>query len=504
MDTPRVKRAGQRMRGALFIDGAWRDARNRDVLPVINPADETIIAEIAAAGADDIDDAATAARRAFESGWGRTRATERAAFLRAIAASIVEQKAALSRLEVLDNGKPLPEAEWDIDDAAGCFEYYAELAEGLDAQQDEPVALPDARFESVVRREPVGVAGQIIPWNYPLLMAAWKVAPALAAGCTCVLKPSELTSLTALELAKIADACGLPAGVLNLVTGTGPIAGHALSNHRDIDKLAFTGSVPTGRRIMAAAAQDIKNISLELGGKSPFVVFADADLAQAVEWILFGIFWNQGQVCSATSRVLVERSFASRLIDALVEQARKIVIGDGLAPGTLLGPLVGAAQRDKVVHYIERARNAGVKLACGGGRPAHLDRGYFVEPTIFVDVADNDPIWREEVFGPVLAVSTFDDEAEAIRRANDTPYGLAAAVMSRDIDRCNRVARAFRAGIVWINCSQPTFTQAPWGGMKASGIGRELGRWGLENYLEVKQVTTYRSDEPWGWYQKSR
>lgn len=492
------------MRGALFIDGAWRDARNRDVLPVINPADETIIAEIAAAGADDIDDAATAARRAFESGWGRTRATERAAFLRAIAASIVEQKAALSRLEVLDNGKPLPEAEWDIDDAAGCFEYYAELAEGLDAQQDEPVALPDARFESVVRREPVGVAGQIIPWNYPLLMAAWKVAPALAAGCTCVLKPSELTSLTALELAKIADACGLPAGVLNLVTGTGPIAGHALSNHRDIDKLAFTGSVPTGRRIMAAAAQDIKNISLELGGKSPFVVFADADLAQAVEWILFGIFWNQGQVCSATSRVLVERSFASRLIDALVEQARKIVIGDGLAPGTLLGPLVGAAQRDKVVHYIERARNAGVKLACGGGRPAHLDRGYFVEPTIFVDVADNDPIWREEVFGPVLAVSTFDDEAEAIRRANDTPYGLAAAVMSRDIDRCNRVARAFRAGIVWINCSQPTFTQAPWGGMKASGIGRELGRWGLENYLEVKQVTTYRSDEPWGWYQKSR
>ena len=504
MDTPRVKRAGQRMRGALFIDGAWRDARNRDVLPVINPADETIIAEIAAAGADDIDDAVTAARRAFESGWGRTRATERAAFLRAIAASIVEQKAALSRLEVLDNGKPLPEAEWDIDDAAGCFEYYAELAEGLDAQQDEPVALPDARFESVVRREPVGVAGQIIPWNYPLLMAAWKVAPALAAGCTCVLKPSELTSLTALELAKIADACGLPAGVLNLVTGTGPITGHALSNHRDIDKLAFTGSVPTGRRIMAAAAQDIKNISLELGGKSPFVVFADADLAQAVEWILFGIFWNQGQVCSATSRVLVERSFASRLIDALVEQARKIVIGDGLAPGTLLGPLVGAAQRDKVVHYIERARNAGVKLACGGGRPAHLDRGYFVEPTIFVDVADNDPIWREEVFGPVLAVSTFDDEAEAIRRANDTPYGLAAAVMSRDIDRCNRVARAFRAGIVWINCSQPTFTQAPWGGMKASGIGRELGRWGLENYLEVKQVTTYRSDEPWGWYQKSR
>ena len=504
METARVQSASQRMRGALYIDGAWRDPRNREVLSVINPADETIIAEIAAAGADDVHDAASAARRAFESGWCRTRGAERAALLRAMAAAITGQKASLSRLEVLDNGKPLPEAEWDIADAAGCFEYYAELAEGLDAQQDEPVALPDARFESVVRREPVGVAGQIIPWNYPLLMAAWKVAPALAAGCTCVLKPSELTSLTALELAKIAHTCGLPKGVFNVVTGTGPVAGHALSIHADVDKLAFTGSVPTGRRIMAAAAQDIKNVSLELGGKSPFVVFDDANLEQAVEWILFGIFWNQGQVCSATSRVLVERPLARRLIEALVEQTRKIKIGDGLAPGPLLGPLVGAAQRHQVVNFVNRARKAGVKLACGGGRPAQLDRGYFVEPTIFVDVADDEPIWREEVFGPVLALSTFDDEAEAIRRANDTPYGLAAAVMSRDIDRCNRVARAFRAGIVWINCSQPTFTQAPWGGMKESGIGRELGRWGLENYLEVKQVTTYRNDEPWGWYQKAR
>jgi len=491
-------------RGALYIDGEWRDARSREVLPVINPADETTIAEIAAAGADDIHDAVTAARRAFESGWGHVPGAERGALLRAIAAAISEQKTALARLEVLDNGKPLPEAEWDIADAAGCFEFYAELAEGLDVQQDEPVALPDARFESVVRREPVGVAGQIIPWNYPLLMAAWKIAPALAAGCTCVLKPSELTSLTALELAGIADSCGLPAGVLNVVTGTGLAAGQALSSHLDVDKLAFTGSVPTGRRIMTAAAQDIKNISLELGGKSPFVVFADADVEQAVEWILFGIFWNQGQVCSATSRVLVEHAFAHRLIEALVEQTRKITIGDGLAPGTLLGPLVSAPQRDKVMAQVERARRAGVALACGGGRPAHLPRGYFVEPTIFVDVPEDQPIWREEIFGPVLAISTFGDEDEAIRRANDTPYGLAAAVMSRDLERCKRVAHAFRAGIVWINCSQPTFTQAPWGGMKQSGIGRELGRWGLDNYLEVKQVTTYCTDAPWGWYRKPR
>lgn len=498
-----MQQATHHMRGALYIDGDWREPRGGQMLPVVNPADETIFGEIAAGGEADVDDAVGAARRAVESGWGRTRGVQRAAWLRSIGASISEQKAGLAELEVRDNGKPLPEAEWDIADAAGCFEFYADLAEELDARQDEPIALPDARFTSVVRREPVGVAGQIIPWNYPLLMAAWKVAPALAAGCACVLKPSEWTSLTALELARIAHTSGLPSGVLNVVTGTGSEAGSALSRHPGVDKLAFTGSVPTGRAIMTAAAQDIKNISLELGGKSPFVVFADADLDQAVEWILFGIFWNQGQVCSATSRVLVERPFARRLIDALVEHTRNITIGDGLKPGTLLGPLVSARQRDKVLDHIDQARRAGVKLACGGGRPPHLDRGYFVQPTIFVDVPEDQPIWREEVFGPVLAISTFDDEDEAIRRANDTPYGLAAAVMSRDPERCTRIANAFRAGIVWVNCSQPTFTQAPWGGMKHSGIGRELGRWGLENYLEMKQVTTYRTDEPWGWYLKS-
>jgi betaine-aldehyde dehydrogenase len=333
-------------------------------------------------------------------------------------------------------------------------------------------------------------------------MAAWKVAPALAAGATVVLKPSELTPLTALELGAIADEIGLPAGVLNILSGTGAEAGEPLTQHREVDKLAFTGSVPTGRRVMMAAAQEVKNVSLELGGKSPFVVFADADVEAAVEWVMFGIFWNQGQVCSATSRLLVEEALAPRLLGRLAEEAEKIPIGDGFAPGTLLGPLVSRGQHEKVLGFVDRARAEKLTLLAGGGRPPGLERGYFLEPTIFADVPVDSELWREEVFGPVLAVRSFRGEDEAVRLANDTRFGLAAAVMSADLDRCRRVARRFRAGIVWINCSQPTFSQAPWGGMKQSGIGRELGRWGLENYLEVKQVTTYESSEPWGWYLK--
>ena len=353
-----------------------------------------------------------------------------------------------------------------------------------------------------MRHEPVGVVGQIIPWNYPLLMAAWKVAPALAAGCTTVLKPSEHTPLTALELARIAHEVGLPAGVLNVVTGLGAATGAPLTTHPLVRKLAFTGSVPTGRRVMQAAAQDIKNVSLELGGKSPFIVFADADLEQAVEWIMFGIFWNQGQVCSATSRLLVEESLAPELLDRLAAAAKKITIGDGLAPGTLLGPLVCASQYEKVLAHLAAGQAAGARLITGGGRPAGLTKGYFLEPTIFTDVPRGSALWREEIFGPVLCVGTFRTEAEAVAEANTSEFGLAAAVMSRDLARCDRVAEELEAGIVWINCSQPTFNQAPWGGVKRSGIGRELGRWGFENYREPKQITRYKSSAPWGWYLK--
>lgn len=491
------------MKHKLFIDGQWLAPVKGGTFPVVNPATEEVIHHAPAGTAEDIDLAVKAARRAFDTGpWPRMSGAERARYLRAMAERILERKQELGRLEVIDNGKPLPEAVWDMEDTAGCFSFYANLAEELDENPEEPIALSEPRFSSKVVREPIGVAGAIIPWNYPMLMASWKVAPALAAGCTMVLKPSELTPLTALELAAIAEEVGLPAGVLNVVTGLGPDAGQPLSEHPDVDKLAFTGSVPTGAKIMAAAARDIKNVSLELGGKSPFVVFADSDIEKAVEWIMFGIFWNQGQVCSATSRVLVEESLYPALLERLVAEAAKIRIGNGLEDGTLLGPLVSNGQHDKVLAMIERGRAEGATIAHGGKRPQGLDTGYFLEPTILTDMGEDNFVWREEIFGPVVCVKTFKDEADAIRMANDSKFGLAAAVMSKDKARCERVARAFRAGIVWINCSQPTFTEAPWGGYKQSGIGRELGKWGLSNYLEVKQITAFNSDEPWGWYIK--
>ncbi len=491
------------MRDRLFIDGKWQAPAKGGTFPVIDPATEELVHRAPAGTKEDIDAAVKAARLAFDQGpWPRLSGRERAKVLRRICDIILARKHDLARLEVIDNGKPLPEAIWDIEDTAGCFAFYAGLAEELDDNPEEAIALAEPRFSSKVVREPIGVAGAIIPWNYPLLMASWKVAPALAAGCTMVLKPSELTPLTALELGAIVEEAGLPAGVLNIVTGLGAEAGQPLSEHPGVDKLAFTGSVPTGAKIMAAAARDIKNVSLELGGKSPFVVFADSDIEKAVEWIMFGIFWNQGQVCSATSRVLVEDSLYPALMERLVAESAKIRIGNGLEDGTLLGPLVSKGQYDKVLAAIERGKTEGAVVAGGGKRPAGLDKGYFLEPTVLTDMAEDSFVWTKEIFGPVVCVRPFRDEADAIRIANDSRFGLAAAVMSKDKARCERVARAFRAGIVWINCSQPTFTEAPWGGYKQSGIGRELGRWGLSNYLETKQITAFNSEEPWGWYIK--
>ncbi|MFC3206214.1 aldehyde dehydrogenase family protein [Aquamicrobium soli] len=491
------------MRNELYIDGRWVKPMNGGTFHVINPATEEIIHAAPAASPEDVEVAVAAARRAFDKdGWSRTSGRQRAEYLRRIASGIRARLGELSRLEVLDNGKPLPEAEWDIGDAAGCFDYYADLAAKLDNDSEEEVLLSDGRFLSKAVKEPVGVAGAIIPWNYPLLMAAWKVAPALAAGCTMVLKPAELTSLTALELGAIAEEAGLPPGVLNIVTGSGSVVGQAIVEHKDVDKLAFTGSGPVGSAIMKTAARDIKRVSLELGGKSPFVVFGDADIEEAVEWIMFGIFWNQGQVCSATSRVLVEASIYDRLLARLVEATRNIKIGDGLEEGVLLGPLVSRKQHQQVSAAIEAAKATGATVACGGKRPAGFEKGYFLEPTILVDVPLESDAWREEIFGPVVCIRPFETEEEAIELANDTRFGLAAAVMSSDDLRAERVAKAFRAGIVWINCSQPTFTEAPWGGYKESGIGRELGRWGLENYLETKQITRFVSEVPWGWYLK--
>ncbi|MBB5409027.1 betaine-aldehyde dehydrogenase [Paraburkholderia sp. RAU6.4a] len=487
----------------LYINGQWVSPLQGGTFDTVDPSNEKVIAKVAAATSEDVDLAVNAARKAFDEGpWPRMSGAERAAVLRRIGKGIRDRLQELAEIEVRDNGKPLPEALWDLGDAAGCFEFYASLAERLDADAEKPVPLSDDRFSSVARKEPVGVAGAIIPWNFPMLMAAWKVAPALAAGCTMVLKPSELTPLTALELADIAAGAELPPGVLNVVTGLGKDAGAPLSEHPGIDKLAFTGSVPTGSRIMQAAARDIKNVSLELGGKSPFIVFEDSDIDAAVEWIMFGIFWNQGEVCSATSRVLVQREIYGRLLERLEEETRKITIGNGLEDGVLLGPLVSEGQYEKVLEAVARGKEEGARLVTGGERPAHLDKGYFMEPVVFADVPEESWVWREEIFGPVVCIRPFDTEADAVRSANDSRFGLAAAVMSRDNERCERVARALRAGIVWINCSQPTFTEAPWGGYKQSGIGRELGEWGLNNYLETKQITRYDSDKPWGWYIK--
>ncbi len=491
------------MQSKLYINGKWVGSETGNQIQVVDPATEQVFHHVAAAGKTEVYAAVAAAKDAFDHGpWPKMSGTDRGKILRKMASEIELRTAELAQLEVLDNGKPLPEAVWDIEDVAECFKFYAGLAEEHDTLPPQKVELADERFTSKVLKQPVGVVGAIIPWNFPMLMAAWKVAPALAAGCTMVLKPSEVTPITALELSVIADKAGLPRGVLNIITGLGADAGAPLVEHPDIDKIAFTGSLQIGSKIMSAAARDIKNISLELGGKSPFIVFADSDIDAAVEWILFGIFWNQGEVCSATSRVLVEKSLYSTLLGRLAEEAKNIKIGRGNEDGVLLGPLVNKAQYEKVMAAIEKGKIEGAQLVTGGKRPAHLKVGYFIEPTIFANVDRDSWIWKEEIFGPVVCVNSFDTEREAISVANDSEYGLAAAVMSKDLARAERVAEALQAGIVWINCSQPTFVGAPWGGKKKSGIGRELGKWGFESYLDVKQVTTYLSDSPWAWYIK--
>lgn len=489
------------MEPKLFIDGTWVDPAQGGTINVVDPATERVFAAIGAGTAADIDRAVAAAERAGRGAWAKTTGRERATILRAIAARLEAEADALARIEVQDNGKPLAEAEGDVADTIYCFNLYATYAEELDAKQGERIAVPDERFKTTVKYMPAGVAGLIVPWNYPLLMAAWKVAPALAAGCTLVLKPSEFTSLSALALARICHAAGVPPGVVNVVTGLGRDAGGALAAHPNVRKLAFTGSVPTGIAVATAAAKDVKSLSLELGGKSPIVVFDDADLDQVVEWVMFGIFWNQGQVCSATSRLIAQSRIAGPLVERLSEEASKIRIGNGMGSGVQLGPLVSRPQYDKVMNYIEIGKRE-ASLVCGGGRPAGFNAGYFVEPTIFAGVPPEARIWKEEIFGPVLSVAAFKTEEEALALANGSEFGLAAAVMTQDLDRAARVADRFEAGVVWINCSQPNFLEPPWGGVKKSGIGRELGTWGLMNFLEPKQITAYQSTDPWGWYLK--
>ncbi len=476
------------------------------------------------ATADEVDAAVKAARKAFDAegadSWAETTGKQRSKYLRALSDKIAANKPALSKLETLNCGKPLSEAEWALADVSGCFNYYAGLAEELDSKQapaspGSDIKIADARFTIQMRYEPIGVAACVIPWNYPLLMLAWKVAPALAAGCTVVLKPSELTPLTAMQLAQYCIEIGLPAGVLNIITGTGAITGNALINHPQIDKIAFTGSVPTGLTVAMAGAKQLKPATLELGGKSPIIVFDDVDIEKAVEWIMFGCFWTNGQICSATSRLLVSESISGKLLPRLVAETQKIVIGNPNAPENaertgMLGPVVSLGQHTKILGMIDQSVKEGGKVLTGGKKPSGklYEGGYYIEPTIIQcgtgDVKQQKPnsIWTNEVFGPVLAVRIFSNEAEAVAMANDSEFGLAGAVLSTDLARAQRVVKRLRCGIAWINCSQPAFVEAPWGGQKKSGVGRELGPWGLNAYLQPKQITSYISQDPWAWYIK--
>ncbi len=479
----------------MYIGGRWENSSSRKTFAVIEPATEQPMAYVPEGNADDVDRAVSAARKAFESkDWKKMTAQDRGRLLFGVAAKIRENAPKLAEIEARNTGKPIVEAEYDIADVATCFEYYGGLANKVQGHVN-PVP---ADGLSLALREPMGVAGQIIPWNYPLLMAAWKLAPAIAAGCTCVLKPAEQTPLTALELASWLEELGFPSGVVNIVTGFGA-CGAAIVEHPGVDKIAFTGSAEVGKLIARAAATTLKRVSLELGGKSPNIFFADADWEASVDGALFGVFINQGEVCSAGSRILVEKKIYSKFVEAMSEKAKKIKLGPPLDRDTKMGCLVSQEQHERVLSYLAVGKKE-AKVATGGGRPKAFTKGYYVEPTIFYDVDNSARIAREEIFGPVAAVIPFKNEEDAIRIANDTPYGLGAAVWSRDIFRAFRVVRAIRAGIVWVNHMQPTYVEAPWGGYKQSGFGRELGPWGLEEYLETKQVFVNLDETPIGWY----
>ena len=469
----------------LLIDNRWVDSNSGRTFATINPSSGEEICQVAEADHADVDRAVSAARRAFDRGpWRTMRASERGRLLFRLADLIERNADQLARLEALDNGKAVSVARVvDVAKTVACYRYFGGWADKVHGK-----TIPiDGEYLCYTRHEPIGVVGQIIPWNFPMLMMAWKLAPAIAMGNTVVLKPAEQTPLSALRIAELIMEAGFPEGVINVLPGFGPTAGAAIAGHMDVDKVAFTGSTEVGRLVMEAAAKsNLKPVTLELGGKSPNIIFEDVDVDEAVEGAHMGLFSNQGQSCCAGSRVFVEETVYSKFVEKSIVRARQRVVGDPFDPATELGPLVDQAQLDRVMSYIDAGRDQGAMLACGGERLG--ERGYFVQPTVFADVQDDMKIAQDEIFGPVMSIIPFKTMDEVIERANRTKYGLAGAVWTRDMKKALAVANGVRAGTVWVNCYNVMDTRAPFGGFKQSGIGRELGEYGLQQYTQVKAV----------------
>ena len=474
----------------MLINGKWVSSVSGKTFATINPATEQKIADVAEGNTEDIDRAVKAARRAFDSGpWSKTDARERGNLLYRLAELIEEHLEELAALETLDNGKPITDSRTgDLPLVIQAIRYYAGWADKIHGKTI-PIS---GDFFSYTRHEPVGVAGQIIPWNFPLLMAAWKWGPALACGCTIVMKPAEQTPLSCLRLGELAQEAGFPDGVINIVPGFGETAGAPLVKHPGVDKIAFTGEYKTAQIIMRDAAETLKRITFELGGKSPNIVFADSDVDAAIEGAHLGLFLNQGQCCCAGTRLFVEETIHDAFVEKMVARSNKAVIGDPFSPQTNHGPQIDQTQFDKILHYIDVGKKSGAKCLTGGERAA--DRGYFVKPTVFDGVTDDMAIAKEEIFGPVMQILKFKSMDEVIERGNNTFYGLAAAVWTKDITKAHNMAKALRAGTVWINCYDVFDAAVPFGGFKMSGIGRELGEYALENYTEIKTVTVNLQD----------